>query len=113
MTSSLYTRLLPALLLIAYLVNGVFYLQRQSITWDEPSHMSFGVRILKGSTQRTDRPDFNSKMPVSALNALPRALEQLFNKHLKKADDGVSDILHGRYVTLFISLFIGIFVFKW
>lgn len=113
MTSSNYMRMLPALLLFTYLVNGIFYLQQQSITSDEPDHMSFGVRMLKGSTQRTDRPEFNSKMPVSALNALPRAFEQLLNRHLKKTDDGVSDIINGRYVTLFFSILIGVFVFKW
>jgi len=113
MRSPQYTSLFVAALLAVYLINGLFYLPRQSITYDEASHFAFGVRMLKGSTQRTDRQDFNSKMPVSALNALPRAFEQLTDRHLKKTDDGVSDIMHGRYVTLFLSLLIGIFVFKW
>lgn len=113
MRSPLYTSLFAAGLLAIYLINGLFYLPRQSITYDEMQHLHFGVRILKGSTQRTDRREFNSKMPVSALNALPRAFEQLTNKQLKKTDNGVSDVMHGRYVTLFISLLIGIFVFKW
>ena len=106
-------RLLTTLLFVVYLVNGLFYMWRQSVTWDEPGHMSFGIRMLKGSTQRADRPNFNSKMPVSALNALPRAFEQLLDKNLKKTDDGISDIMHGRYVTFFFSVFVGFIVFKW
>lgn len=113
MRSPLHTSLFAAGLLAIYLINGLIYLPRQSITYDEISHLNFGVRMLKGSTQRTDRREFNSKMPVSALNALPRAFEQLQSKGLQKTDNGVSDVMHGRYVTLFISLLIGVFVFKW
>ncbi|MBN9380296.1 MAG: glycosyltransferase family 39 protein [Chitinophagaceae bacterium] len=113
MRSPLHTSLFAAGLLAIYLINGLLYLPRQSITYDEISHLNFGVRVLKGSTQRTDRREFNSKMPVSALNALPRAFEQLRNRGLQKTDNGVSDVMHGRYITLFISLLIGVFVFKW
>ena len=110
---SAYTSLIAASLLVIYLVNGLISIPRYSITYDEGGHLDFGIRMLKGSTQRTDRQEFNSKMPVSALNALPRAVEQLLHPGLKKSDDGLSDIMHGRYVTLFISLLIGVFVFKW
>lgn len=105
--------LLLILLLLAYLINGLLYMQKQSITFDEMDHLAFGVRILKGNTERTDNELFNSKMPVSALNALPRAFEQLLNRQLKRKDNGAADVISGRYVTLFISLLIGLYVFKW
>ena len=109
-----YTRYYVILLLLFYLVNGIIYLNRQSITFDEGGHLLFGVRVLRGSTSRVGEPYImNSKMPVSALNAVPRAVEQLLHPHLKKTDNGVSDIMHGRYVTLFVSLLTGIYVFKW
>src|SRR5579871_6472995 len=109
-----YTRLGIVGLLILYLANGIVYLNRQSITYDEGGHFNFGVRILKGSTSREGDPTVtNSKMPVSALNALPRAFEQLFHRHLKKTDYGQSDIIHGRYITLLVSLLIGVYVFLW
>lgn len=97
-----------------YLVNGILYLRRQSITYDEPGHLNYGVRVLKGSTSRDGDPAIlNSKMPVSALNALPRAVEQLRHPGLVKHDNGEDDILHGRYITLFVSLLTALFVFRW
>ncbi len=52
-------------------------------------------------------------MPVSILNAIPRAVEQAFKKNLVKNDNGISDIINGRYFTLIFSVLIILLVFKW
>jgi 4-amino-4-deoxy-L-arabinose transferase-like glycosyltransferase len=100
------------ILFTLYLVNGLLYMWRQSLTYDERDHFHFAIQLLKGNTQRAGLSDY-SKMPVSVLNALPRVVEQFIHRDLKKTDQGVSDILHGRYITLLISLLIGLYVFKW
>ncbi len=52
-------------------------------------------------------------MPVSALNVLPRAAEQFFSKDLHKLDNGASDVMHGRYITLFFSVCTILLVYRW
>src|SRR5882757_3094249 len=99
--------------IIIYLANGIATIPHQSITWDEGSHFSYGIRVLQGKPDRTNLESDNSKMPVTALNAVPRVFEQVFNKGLKKNDGGVSDVMHGRYVTLFFSILILLLVYKW
>ncbi len=101
------------LLVLVYLINGICSINAISVTFDEGAHFSYGIRILKGRPARVDPENDNSKMPISALNALPRAVEQLFSKNLKKDDGGVSDIVKGRYLTLLFSVLIIILVFVW
>jgi hypothetical protein len=103
---------LPYLLLLIYLTNGVLLIPRISITNDEESHFNYGLRVLKGHPEKVIYDD-GSLMPISALNVLPRAGEQLINPSLKKTDWGKTDITHGRYVTLIICLFIGLFIYWW
>jgi len=43
-------------------------------------------------------------MPVSVLNALPRAAEQLFNPELQRTDGGSLDVKRGRYITILVTL---------
>ncbi len=52
-------------------------------------------------------------MPVSVLNILPRAAEQLINPRLKRTTGVLDDIRMGRYITLFISIGTLLLVFKW
>jgi 4-amino-4-deoxy-L-arabinose transferase-like glycosyltransferase len=69
--------------------------------------------MLKGDPARTNPEKDNSKMPVSVLNAIPRAVEQIFYKDLSKNDYGVSDTIKGRYITLLFSVLIILLVFTW
>lgn len=105
----LYLRLL---LFAIYLINGVIYIHSNSLVSDESEHLDYGLRILKGQPQKVYFDDA-SNQPVSALNAIPRAVEQVFNPGLKKTDGGISDTIHGRYITLLICIFIGVYVYKW
>ena len=100
-------------LFVVYLVNGVIAIQKNSVTYDEMDHWSYGKRILKMQPQKVYPFDDASAMPISGLNAIPRAAEQLLNPSLSKTDGGFSDIMHGRYVTLFICLLTGFFIYQW
>ncbi len=100
-------------LFAVYLVNGLIAIQKNSVTYDEMDHWSYGKRILKMQPQKIYPFDDASAMPISGLNAIPRAVEQLLNPDLLKTDGGFSDIMHGRYVTLFICLLTGLFIYRW
>ncbi|HSZ34182.1 MAG TPA: glycosyltransferase family 39 protein, partial [Puia sp.] len=101
-----------ALILLLYLINGIFYLRAQSLTFDETSHLSYATRLLKGHTERVDQMDA-SKMPVSVLNLIPRIFSQLLNPGLKKTDYGASDVFTGRYITMLVSVFTILLVYYW
>ncbi len=113
MTSKYNHIILLFLLIACYLANGISSIQRLSITADEGSHLAFGIKMLKGDPARTNPEKDNSKMPISVLNALPRAIEQYFQPNLSRDDNGVMDTVHGRYITLFFSVLIILLVFQW
>lgn len=69
-----------------------------SVTYDEPRHFLYGQHILEGDSSRFD----DSKMPVSALNALPGRLIPRLNT-----------VEAGRYVTVLCSLLFALCVFTW
>ena len=100
-------------LLAVYILNGLLAIQRNSVTSDELDHLSYGTRMLKGRPEKVIPYEDASTMPISALNALPRAVEQVLHPGLKKTDGGVSDVMHGRYVSLLICLLAAIFVYRW
>lgn len=104
---------LRTILFLIFLVNGLIYIPRQSITYDEGNHYNYASRFVKGSPEKIKPYDDASTMPFSALNTIPRIIEQLFNRTLKKTDNGKEDIINGRYVTLLISLLIGWYVYRW
>ncbi len=104
---------LPYLLFLIYLINGILLIPQISITNDEQDHFNYGLRILKGHPEKINIWDDGSVMPISALNVIPRAVEQLLHPNLKKTDFGKSDITHGRYITLIICLLIGLFIYVW
>jgi hypothetical protein len=105
--------LLLILVIGFYLFNGITSLRSQSITFDEGSFMGYGIRYLKGDPERVNPRSDNSKMPVSVLNAIPRVVEQFLSGKNEKDDGGVSDIMHGRYVTLLLSMFTILLVYTW
>ena len=103
------------LLLIAffYLFNGIYSINHLSITWDEGPHFNYGVKIIKGDAEKKNAEVENSKLPITVLNTFPRIVQQIFSPRLVKHDDGVSDIIKGRYITLFFSLLTIILVCAW
>lgn len=107
------SHLILAFIILVYLVNGIIAIPTLSITADEGSHLSYGIRMLKGNPERINPEKDNSKMPISVINALPRAVEQLINPSLHKSDNGERDIINGRYITLFFSVLTILLVFTW
>ena len=105
--------IIACLLFLAYFINGIIAIPRLSITYDEGDNLSYGIRFVKKHPEKVKPFDDASTMPMLAFNALPRAIEQLQNPDLKKNDDGFSDIISGRYFTLFLSAFIGLFILRW
>ncbi len=61
---------LPAALLLVQLALALASAVHLSTTYDEPGHLRYGRQLLRGDAHRFD----DSKMPVSALNALPGAI---------------------------------------
>ncbi len=102
-----------SLLIVLYLFNGISSINSLSITADEGSHLAFGIKMLKGDPARTNPEKDNSKMPISVLNAIPRAVEQVFHPGLVKLDNGEADTIKGRYFTLLFSILIILLVFIW
>lgn len=111
--SKAHIRALLTLLVGLYLINGAIYLRYQTLTSDEAAFYNYAVRFLKGQPDRIYPSADNSKMPVVVLNTVPRIAEQLLNPQQMKQDGGFSDILHGRYVTLIVSVFTLLLVFRW
>lgn len=100
-------------LIVFYVFNDSQYLKAQSITSDEGAFYDYAKRFVKGDPERHDPRIDNSKMPISVLNVIPRAVEQVLTPQLHKNDWGLSDIIEGRYVTLSISVITIILVFLW
>ena len=98
--------------ILVYFINGVIVINQNSVASDESEHLYYGLRILNGQPQKVYFDDASTQ-PISALNAIPRAVEQVFNRGLKKTDGGVSDTIHGRYITLLICFLIGLYIYRW
>ncbi|HET9747646.1 MAG TPA: glycosyltransferase family 39 protein, partial [Chitinophagaceae bacterium] len=100
-------------LFVIYLINGLIAIPKNSVTYDEMDHWSYGKRILMRKTEKVFQYDDASAMPITGLNAIPRAFQQLRNPDLLKTDGGFSDIMNGRYVTLIVCLLTGILIYTW
>jgi Dolichyl-phosphate-mannose-protein mannosyltransferase len=107
------SRVVLLVLVSFYLLNGFLYLRSQSLTSDEASFFDYAKRYAQGRPERIDPRTDNSKMPVAVLNILPRAFEQLIHPSLKKSDEGMSDIMMGRVVTLIVSVITLLIVYTW
>lgn len=104
---------LRILLFAVYFINGIIIINLNSVASDETDHLYYGQRLLKGQPQKINPYEDGSTMPISAFNALPRAIEQIFHPGLKKTDGGISDAIHGRYITLLICVLAGFCVYCW
>ena len=98
---------LVVLLLGVILLLDVSSMRHLSVTCDEPRHFQYGQNILNLDSTRFD----DSKMPVSALNALPGAVA----RHLATGPlaTALARLEAGRYVTVAASLLVALCVFAW
>lgn len=99
--------------LLVFSITEIAFIRSVDFTADEGIHSLYGFKILKGDPAKRSLTTDDSKMPVSALNAIPRAIEQVLNPGLKKYDNGAGDIQRGRYITFLVSLFTLFLVFRW
>ncbi|MEI9946541.1 MAG: hypothetical protein WDN26_20255 [Chitinophagaceae bacterium] len=76
--------IISSLLFIIYLVNGLIAIPQLSLTGDEGDHMNYAIRFAKMHPEKVKPFDDASTMPMSVLNTIPRAVEQLANPSLKK-----------------------------
>src|ERR1700733_13228283 len=93
-----YHPLIVAILFAVYLINGLIYIPRQSVTSDEGDHLNYAIRFVKGHPEKVKPFDDASTMPVSTFNTIPRIAEQIFHPGLHKADWGADDVTNGRYI---------------
>jgi hypothetical protein len=96
-----------ALLLALLFALEVTSIRGKDLTYDAPDHLRYGQRIVHGDATRFD----DSKMPVSAWNALPgRIAEALGPGPLR---DHLASPAAARYPTMLASLLLAWLVFRW
>lgn len=95
------------ILLLLFCVLSILSVLGKTVTVDEGSHFRYGISILQGDSTRFD----DSKMPISALNALPRQMSSWIS------EGGFHDLLNNfmvaRAMTIIFSALVGWLVFYW
>ena len=94
-------------LLLVFLALGVSSAIGRTRTTDEEKHYVYGINLLNGITDRFD----DSKMPVTALNALPAALAGFLPGSALKV--WLGKFVTARLVTLVFSALVALLVFHW
>lgn len=100
-----------AALALCFLLMGIRTIGASSPTTDEPGHYRYGHRILRGVAARWD----DSKMPVSALNALPCFISEKTGSPVRDVDEmaGPCDWTLARMPTLVGGLALGLAIAAW
>jgi hypothetical protein len=107
-----YNRFIIVALLI-YSALQIYCIHQLSINQDEGLFAAYGTSVLKGERNK-DVKLFDSKLPITALNMMPRAVEQAIHPQLKRSwPESTIDIIRGRYVSLLVSILLGLLIFKW
>ena len=109
LTTSVKTQNIVALLIILAFaaINIASVIRGFSLTTDEDKHILYGERIAAGDSTRID----DSKMPITALNALPKKLAAfLKNEKIKQV---LARLYVARMVTIFFSCLLAWLVFNW
>jgi hypothetical protein len=79
---------------------------------DEPMFATYGFTLWKLKGDK-DIVAYESKLPITALNAVPRAIEQILHPGLKKTDWGYEDYYRGRYISVIAAILLGLLIFRW
>lgn len=88
-----------------------YCIQQLSVNYDEGLFAYYGATILKMQGNK-DVLKFDSKLPVTALNMLPRAAEQLVHPGLSR-NDSYPDIIRGRYISLLAAVLLALIIYRW
>lgn len=94
------------IVLLFFLFN-VLSVQGFDWTYDEPDHYKYGMNILHGNSTRFD----DSKMPISAWNALPAWIADLLPDGSMKAF--LKELSTARLMTTLFSMTVAFMVFYW
>jgi Dolichyl-phosphate-mannose-protein mannosyltransferase len=113
-----YYRIIATVVIIIYTAVNLYCTTRLSITGDELPYYAYGVNVLKLQPQKELNekgiPIFNSQMPIMAIAALPRAVQQLLNPALQKNNEEVAkDIQYGRIFSVISALLLALYVLVW
>ena len=107
-----YLRLVGFLFFI-YTILQIYCINQLSVNYDEGSFATYGTTILKFQKEK-DIVQYESKLPITALNMLPRAAEQLIHPKLTRTwPESQRDIVNGRYVSLLFAILLGLVIFSW
>jgi Dolichyl-phosphate-mannose-protein mannosyltransferase len=100
------------IIIVVYVGLQSWCIQKITMNIDEPLFATYGFTLwrLKGDK---DLAAYESKLPITALNAIPRAIEQVFHPGLKKTDWGSEDYYRGRYISVIAALLLGLLIFQW
>lgn len=104
-------KVMLAALALAFILLGLRTIGAASPTTDEPGHYRYGHRILRGVAERWD----DSKMPISALNALPCYVSEKLGSPVRDVDEfaGPCDWTLARVPTLLGGLALGLAIASW
>ncbi len=100
-------KLIVFMLLVAFIAINTTSVRNKSITYDEPHHYQYGENILNLNSDRFD----DSKMPISAFNALPKKIGSLLPEG--KIQSFLTKIQTGRMMTIVFSSGIAFLIFHW
>jgi 4-amino-4-deoxy-L-arabinose transferase-like glycosyltransferase len=107
-------RALPLLVLASALALDIGVAMSMSATYDEERHLDYGNRTLFFHPDRLSILD-DSKMPISALNAIPGAAARILENH--DAAPRLVSLLRGfrvaRLATVLATLALAFFVYLW
>jgi len=95
------------LFILFFFIISALSVQGKYWTMDEPNHLQYGANILKGDSNRFD----DSKMPVTAWNALPAKIASFLPEGIIKIY--LEKMVTARLMTTFFSILVAFMVFHW
>jgi Dolichyl-phosphate-mannose-protein mannosyltransferase len=99
---------LPAALLLLFAWRGVLAMRADGATADEAWHLGYGERALSEGTFLRTR-ELNSKMPVSALNAMPVVVA----RHWRPGMAWPATLFVARLPSLLLGVLLGWLIWLW
>ena len=101
-------------LIAFFIMFSIISVQKVSITFDEPFHYKYGTNILNLNSDRILLPSGagdDSKMPISALNALPAKIASYLPGGVLR--DFLQGFFAARLMTILFSACVAYLVFRW
>jgi hypothetical protein len=94
-------------ILAAFVLISYVSARKLTLTYDEDQHYRYGLQILNLNSNRFD----DSKMPFSAMNALPGKIASFLpDEELRTR---LEDITAGRLFTMLFSVLVGLLIYRW